>query len=233
MLQISIIIPIYQAEARLKECLESVASQNFKDFEVLLVDDGSTDGSSAICREFCAVDSRFIYIRQENRGASAARNTGLDKARGEYICYGAFDGGAILAYAFFVLMGRKALFDYFAVDEALRDRGIGSRFLRALIGGPLSGMDCVLLEVDDPGAAPTSEERQVRERRLAFYLNNGLEDTHARATVYGVDYVILSLPVGPAPDSEQARRVYADLYRAILPPRFYDRWVVVRGLHGQ
>ena len=87
MLQISIIIPIYQAEARLKECLESVASQNFKDFEVLLVDDGSTDGSSAICREFCAVDSRFIYIRQENRGASAARNTGLDKARGEYICF--------------------------------------------------------------------------------------------------------------------------------------------------
>lgn len=154
-------------------------------------------------------------------------------ARGEYICYGAFDGGAILAYAFFVLMGRKALFDYFAVDEALRDRGIGSRFLRALIGGPLSGMDCVLLEVDDPGAAPTSEERQVRERRLAFYLNNGLEDTHARATVYGVDYVILSLPVGPAPDPEQARRVYADLYRAILPPRFYDRWVVVCGLHGQ
>jgi|GEM_PF-3091889 len=87
MQQISIIIPIYQAEARLKECLESVASQNFKDFEVLLVDDGSTDGSSAICREFCAADSRFVYIRQENRGASAARNTGLDKARGEYICF--------------------------------------------------------------------------------------------------------------------------------------------------
>ena len=85
MLQISIIIPIYQAEARLKECLDSVASQNFKDFEVLLIDDGSTDGSPAICRDFCAADSRFVYIRQENRGASAARNTGLDNARGDYI----------------------------------------------------------------------------------------------------------------------------------------------------
>ena len=148
-------------------------------------------------------------------------------ARGEYACYGAFEGESILAYAFFVLLGRRALFDYYAVDAALRDRGIGSRFIRALIEGPLADMDCVLLEVDDPDSAPSPEEAGVRRRRLAFYLQNGLVETGVRATVYGVDYLILSLPVGNRPDPEQTRRVYAELYRAILPPRLYERWVVL------
>ena len=142
-------------------------------------------------------------------------------ARGEYACYGAMDGDEALACAFFVKLGGKALFDYLDVARELRDRGIGSRFLQALIAGPLRDLDCVLLEVDDPDFAPDAEELETRRRRLAFYLRNGLVDTGVRATVWGVEYRILALPVGRAPTPAQARETYAALYRAIFPPRVF------------
>lgn len=148
-------------------------------------------------------------------------------ARGAYVCYGAMDGGAILAYAFFVVAGKRALFDCFAVAEALRDRGIGSRFIRELMDGPLSQMDCVLLEVDDPDHGQGDEEVSLRNRRLAFYLRNGLMDTGVRAKVYGVDFRILSLPVGHRPPFNEAREIYAELYHTILPPKLYQKWVIL------
>ena len=153
----------------------------------------------------------------------------IEKAlsRGEYVCYGATDGGRILGYAFFVITGRQALFDYFAVDQSLRGRGIGSRFIRALIGDTLAGMACVLLEVDDPDGAKTSDEEKLRRRRLAFYLRNGLRDTGVRAKVYGVRFRILWLPIGEEPAPEAVRRVYSGLYHAILPPALYSKWVVM------
>ena len=148
-------------------------------------------------------------------------------ARGEYVCYGAMDGEAILAYAFFVVTGKRALFDYFAVAEELRDRGIGSRFIRELMDGLLSQMDCVLLEVDDPDHGQGQEEVALRNRRLAFYLRNGLTDTGVRTKVYGVDFRILSLPVGRMPSVDETRTVYVELYHTILPPKLYEKWVIV------
>ena len=148
-------------------------------------------------------------------------------ARGEYVCYGAMDGEAILAYAFFVVTGKRALFDYFAVAEELRDRGIGSRFIRELMDGLLSQMDCVLLEVDDPDHGQRQEEVALRNRRLAFYLRNGLTDTGVRTKVYGVDFRILSLPVGRMPSVDETRTVYVELYHTILPPKLYEKWVIV------
>lgn len=148
-------------------------------------------------------------------------------ARGEYACFGAMDGDGdgTLAYAFFVTLGRRALFDYFAVARKLRGRGIGSRFLQALIAGPLRDMDCVLLEVDDPDFAPDAAERDTRRRRLAFYLRNGLADTGVRATVWHVAYRVLALPVGRIPTPIEAREIYGALYRAIMPPRVYAAMV--------
>lgn len=148
-------------------------------------------------------------------------------AQGEYICYGAMDGEAILAYAFFVVAGCRALLDYFAVAEELRDGGIGSWFMRELIGWPLSDMECVLLEVDDPDFGEEHEEVALRTHRLAFYLRNGLTDTGLRTKVYGVDFRILSLPVGKRPSIEQTREVYAKLYHTILPPKLYEKWVIL------
>ena len=150
---------------------------------------------------------------------------------GEYVCYGAVSGDEILAYAYFVKLkeqGRPyALFDYFAVKQELRGQGVGSRFLQALIAGPLREMDCVLLEVDDPVCADTPEEAVKRSRRLAFYLRNGLRDAEVKATVYGVQFKILALPVGRLISKAEAKEKYAALYRALMPPKLYAEKVFI------
>ena len=81
---ISVIVAVYKAERYLRKCLDSLRAQTFKDFEVLLVDDGSPDGSGAICDEYAATDSRFRVFHKENGGVSSARQYGTDHARGEY-----------------------------------------------------------------------------------------------------------------------------------------------------
>ena len=83
--RISVIIPIYNASKYLRECLETVLSQTYSDLEVILVDDGSNDGSSEICDEIEAIDQRIKVIHQINAGPSAARNAGLKAATGTYI----------------------------------------------------------------------------------------------------------------------------------------------------
>jgi CDP-glycerol glycerophosphotransferase len=84
---ISVVVPIYNVEAYLRECLESLTAQTVGDFEAVMVDDGSTDGSAAIAEEFAAHDERFRLLRQENGGLSKARNTGIDDARGEFLAF--------------------------------------------------------------------------------------------------------------------------------------------------
>ncbi|MDR3052839.1 MAG: glycosyltransferase [Coriobacteriales bacterium] len=85
--QVSVIIPVYNIEAYLARCLESVLAQTYEDFEVFLVDDGSGDSSAALCREYCSRDTRFTLIQKENGGLSSARNAGLDAARGTYVAF--------------------------------------------------------------------------------------------------------------------------------------------------
>ena len=83
--KISIIVPVYNVEQYLRRCLDSIAAQTFTDWECILIDDGSPDNSGAICDEYAAKDERFRVIHQKNAGVSAARNAGLDAARGEWI----------------------------------------------------------------------------------------------------------------------------------------------------
>lgn len=82
---ISVIVPIYNAEKYITYCLESIRAQTYRNLEVLMVDDGSTDGTAALLDGFARKDSRFKAIHQPNGGESAARNTGLDAATGKYI----------------------------------------------------------------------------------------------------------------------------------------------------
>lgn len=84
---ISIIIPIYNSELYVNDCLNSILGQSYKDFEVICVNDGSSDHSGIICKEYSRKDSRFIYIEQSNAGVSSARNRALKEAKGDYICF--------------------------------------------------------------------------------------------------------------------------------------------------
>ncbi|MBU5428784.1 glycosyltransferase [Kineothrix sp. MSJ-39] len=83
---ITIIIAIYNGETFLEKCLNSVKRQDYRNIEVLLIDDGSTDGSGRIADKYAAADERFTVIHKENEGVSKTRNCGLDRAKGDYIC---------------------------------------------------------------------------------------------------------------------------------------------------
>lgn len=84
---ISIIIPVYNGEKSILQCITSLQEQTFKDFEVILINDGSTDGTEKIVEDFTKKDPRFHLINTENKGVSEARNEGLKHVRGEYTCF--------------------------------------------------------------------------------------------------------------------------------------------------
>jgi glycosyltransferase involved in cell wall biosynthesis len=84
---ISVVVPVYDVEDYLAECLDSVAAQTVRDLEVVMVDDGSTDGSAAIAERYAARDPRFRLVSQANGGLSKARNTGIEVASGEYLAF--------------------------------------------------------------------------------------------------------------------------------------------------
>ncbi len=84
---VSVVIPIYNVEEYLERCIDSVLSQSYQHLEVILVNDGSTDGCEAICRRYEQDDSRIRYISQANKGLSGARNTGKREAKGEYLMF--------------------------------------------------------------------------------------------------------------------------------------------------
>lgn len=83
--KISIIVPVYNIENYLKNCIDSILNQTFKDFELILVNDGSTDGSLDICEDYKSIDNRIKIVNKKNGGISSARNAGLDVSIGEYI----------------------------------------------------------------------------------------------------------------------------------------------------
>ena len=84
---ISIIVPIFNTEKYLHQCLDSILSQSYENFECLLINDGSTDASASICREYIAKDARFRYFEKENGGVSSARNLGIERSGGAYITF--------------------------------------------------------------------------------------------------------------------------------------------------
>ncbi|MCL7746080.1 glycosyltransferase [Halalkalibacter alkaliphilus] len=83
--KISIIVPIYNVEKYLKQCIDSILAQTFKDFELILVNDGSPDNCGEICEKYAKNDNRVIVIHKKNNGVSSARNSGIEIAKGEYV----------------------------------------------------------------------------------------------------------------------------------------------------
>ena len=84
---VSIIVPVYNVEKYLKECVDSIINQTYKNLEIILIDDGSTDRSSEICDRYAKADDRILVIHQKNGGLSDARNTGLDNCSGDFIMF--------------------------------------------------------------------------------------------------------------------------------------------------
>lgn len=85
--RLSVIIPVYNVEKYLRQCVDSVLNQTFRNIQIVLVDDGSPDSCPGICDEYAQNDNRVIVIHQKNGGLSSARNAGLNCAEGEYVIF--------------------------------------------------------------------------------------------------------------------------------------------------
>ncbi|MCL2324184.1 MAG: glycosyltransferase, partial [Actinomycetia bacterium] len=94
----SVIVPLYNKEQTIRDCLASALTQSISDLEVLVIDDGSTDAGAAVVEELAREDERLALIRQENAGPSAARNAGLERAQGACVCF--LDADDLLAPGF-------------------------------------------------------------------------------------------------------------------------------------
>lgn len=135
--KISIIVPVYKAEKVIDRCVGSLVSQTLKEIEIILVNDGSTDASGAICDAYADKDDRVTVIHQQNCGPSAARNTGLRNASGEYIAF--VDCDDYLENNFCELMYHTAILnkvdivncDYYREDE--RVESIASQFPKDVV----------------------------------------------------------------------------------------------------
>lgn len=84
---VSVVVPVYNVSSYLEQCLDSVVNQTYKNLEIILVDDGSTDDSGAICDRYAEKDSRIQVIHKENGGLSSARNVGLERITGEWALF--------------------------------------------------------------------------------------------------------------------------------------------------
>ena len=87
MSKVSIIVPIYNCSSFLNECIDSILSQSYKNFELLLINDGSTDNSQEIIESYAIKDSRIRFFPQENQGVSVARNKGIQEAKGDFLLF--------------------------------------------------------------------------------------------------------------------------------------------------
>lgn len=150
---------------------------------------------------------------------------------GQYECCGVFCGGKLACYAFLIWPASKknrcCLLDYFAVLPQLRGCRIGSRAISQL-EKYVRHTDLILVEVEDPDKERDPAKRAVQERRLAFYLQNGLQDTAVRVETFGVPYRILQIPLAqkrPAPTREEICRNYEAFYRLPLKKGAFDRYI--------
>ena len=124
--ELSIIVPVYKVEKYLPKCIDSILAQTFRDFELILIDDGSPDNCGAICDEYAARDSRIKVIHQANAGVSAARNAGLDIASGTYL--GFVDSDDWIEpemYATMIATAEEKQVDVVACDVVINDCILG------------------------------------------------------------------------------------------------------------
>lgn len=134
---------------------------------------------------------------------------------GRYECLGLEDGGQILGYAYFYRVENIYLFDYLAIEESIRDKGIGSIFLGKL-NEYLKDAESVIGEVEDFEKAINEVAKAEQLRRYNFYLKNGFHDTEVTVSLYGVNYRILEAKTNIIHDSDYIRKAYSKIYKTML-----------------
>mgnify|MGYP000739626699 FL=1 len=167
--EISVIVPVYKVEKYLNECINSILAQTFAQFELILVDDGSPDGCPALCDAAALRDDRVRVIHQKNGGVGAARNTGLDAAKGKWITF--VDSDDTVAPRYLEAMYRKAVAeqadaavcDFRLTDESGKDKHRVERLIKdetltrhevlsKMMLAPFPGMCCKLYRTELIGA---------------------------------------------------------------------------------
>ena len=146
---------------------------------------------------------------------------------GDYRCIGIFEAEALVGYAFFAGAPAKrnaVLLDYFAIAPENRNRGLGGMFLQRL-PELFPQAAAVMIETEAPETAANAAEQDLRQRRLAFYLRSGCEDSGVQADVFGVRFRLLSYPVRLHPDAEQIWADYCAVYRNMLPESMFLRHI--------
>jgi len=138
--KVSVVIPIYNAESYLDRCIASVTGQSYKDIDIILVDDGSTDGSAAKCREWEKRDKRIAYIYQDNSGLGSARNAGIKATKTEYVAFLDADDwleSAFIGKIIHAMLGTKSdigMCDIYYVDSMTMLRNLVKiRFRKTLV----------------------------------------------------------------------------------------------------
>ena len=193
---VSVIIPVYQTEKYLAACLDSVLAQTYRRLEIILVDDGSTDGSPAICDMYAARDPRVICLHKENEGAGAARNTGLDRSSGAYICF--VDSDDCLSPAFIekLVAAVETTGAGIARGEAV---GIGREVETERAGDVIvvsRGKDLVFQAIRESRACTIWATLYSREslKGIRFNEDKGYEDLFFHAQVFGRAEAVALVP---------------------------------------
>ena len=143
---------------------------------------------------------------------------------GGYDPFGLYVDGAMKGYALFTRQESALLIDYYAIISEFRGQGYGSIFLKAM-KEHYKELPGILFEVERPEKAETEDDHQVREKRIHFYLKNGLEDTGIRVTVFGVAFRILYLTCSGPIDVDTAQRNLEQVYRFMIQGHHYDEKV--------
>lgn len=142
-----------------------------------------------------------------------------------YICYGLYDNGRLLAYAFLVSLKSYILIDYYAVCEQHRNKGIGSKFLSAL-REKCKDYHGIMVEVEKTEYAPNECEKLIRKRRIDFYKRNGMIMTNISCELFSVNFSIMCLCNVELEDSEIFEALKA-IYKEITPAQLYLKYVKI------
>ncbi len=140
---------------------------------------------------------------------------------GIYECLGLSDGAGLLGYTFLVRQGKRYLVDYLAVYHEERDKGRGATILK-LLSEYITDAEIMIIEVEDPFYAESSEEKELQERRVSFYFRNGCSDTGVRVRCFGVPFIIISFIGNSSLDCDTVWEAYQSFYRAVLPRRMFE-----------